>query len=146
MEVTSTLCAPRHGAFRGELGLDAAALGGVRSGLREYLAARRVPGRAISDVVLCVQEAVTNALRFGHGGRVEVAVWVEADEVCARVRDHGQGFSMHGSPCRPDAWRTEGRGLFLICALMDQVMVEGADGAVVCMRRKLLPRKSDHAA
>ncbi len=146
MEVTSTVCVPRHGAFHGELRRNASGLGAVRGRLREYLRARHVPARAVADVVLCVQEATTNALRFGHGRRVEITVWVEVDEVRALVRDHGDGFNLYRSVCRPNAWRTEGRGLFLICALMDQVSVEWADGAVVCMRRRLLSPANAHVA
>jgi anti-sigma regulatory factor (Ser/Thr protein kinase) len=146
METTSTVCVPVRGAFSRELHLDISALAEMRVRLREYLRRRRVPVCVASDVVLCVQEAATNALRFGHGRRVEIAVWVTSGEVCVWVRDHGEGFRSLGAARRPDAWRTEGRGLYLMQSLMDQVSVDCTDGAVVCMRRRLPSKGSSHAA
>ena len=37
---------------------------------------------------------IVNSLRFTpEGGRIELVVWLDLDELCCRVQDHGMGFS-----------------------------------------------------
>jgi hypothetical protein len=57
------------------LPLDISRLAESRQAVRAFLAANRVPEGCSSDLVLCLQEALKNAMRFSHSSRgVDVSV------------------------------------------------------------------------
>jgi len=126
----------RRDGFRTRLPLDAAALGDLRSRLRTYLRRHDVPEKTAADIVLCVDEAVSNAILYSQARHVELTVRATADEVFAQVRDEGRGFSRRRSGC-PELWNTRGRGLYLIQALMDDMRVDCSRGAAVSMWKRL---------
>lgn len=67
---------------------------------------------------MIVTELVTNAVRHGPGGPVEIAIEAGGSGVRAEVADPGPGIHHH----EPDPRRTTeegGRGLFLVDALSD---------------------------
>jgi serine/threonine-protein kinase RsbW len=73
-------------------------------------------------------EALSNAMIYGNGDdpekrvRVEVTMRYEAITVC--VTDEGTGFDPGGVPdptCPDNIFREDGRGIFLMRALMDDV-------------------------
>ena len=131
-------CRQRRNAFGAELAGDAAALAEVRSRLRSYLATAGVPVDVVADVILAAQEAATNALRFGGRGDVELLVWTQGGEVRVRVKDRGKGFAA-GEPVRcARAWQTQGRGLYLMQSLMDDVSIDCSAGTTVSMRRRFV--------
>jgi serine/threonine-protein kinase RsbW len=82
-------------------------------------------------LALAVDEAVSNVMEHGYGGRrdglIEVEVAVERPRVEVRIRDQGRRFDPTGAmppPPRFDAsgpLRTRGFGLILIHRLMDEV-------------------------
>jgi anti-sigma regulatory factor (Ser/Thr protein kinase) len=90
-------------------------------------------------VVLCVQEACKNAIRFSGSPRgIDLSVTLEGGALYTVVRDYGGGFD----PSRqtdeaPDPYRDSGRGLFLIHALMDRVEIFGSAGTEVRMCKVL---------
>lgn len=116
---------------------DLRALRQVRTSLRAWLAAVGV--HDVDDVVLAVDEAVSNAVEHGHGddhaaGRsspITVTARVAGDDmVQIEVRDHG-------------SWRVptpnsdRGRGIGIMRSIMDEVDVRSsATGTVVVMRRR----------
>jgi hypothetical protein len=68
----------------------------ARERIRDYLTEQRVDAHAIDDVVLAMEEAMTNAVR--HSGAecdLEVELRLEGDDLIMRVRDHGKGFAVH---------------------------------------------------
>jgi serine/threonine-protein kinase RsbW len=73
-------------------------------------------------------EALTNAMMYGNGAdpekRVCVEVRFEGDWITARVTDQGTGFDPTGVPdptVDPYRLRPNGRGLFLMRQLLDEV-------------------------
>lgn len=117
---------------------DLRALRQVRASLRAWLATVGVD--EVDDVVLAVDEAVSNAVEHGHqadgdrDGRpspITVTAYVAGDDmVQIEVRDHG-------------SWRVptpngdRGRGIGIMRSIMDEVDVRSsATGTVVVMRRR----------
>lgn len=116
---------------------DLRALRQVRSSLRAWLAA--IGANEVDDVVLAVDEAVSNAVEHGHhdgerDGRpspITVTARVAGDDmVQIEVRDQG-------------SWRVptpngdRGRGIGIMRSIMDEVDVRSsATGTVVVMRRR----------
>ena len=114
------------------------ALGGARSRLRDFLRDLDVPERAVFDVVLAFEEACKNAIRFSGSSRtINVRVALDAKGVCLVVRDHGVGFRPRKvDPSRPpDPTDPQGRGLFLMTCLMDDVRIDSDHGAIVTARK-----------
>ncbi|KPK57331.1 MAG: hypothetical protein AMS21_11560 [Gemmatimonas sp. SG8_38_2] len=88
-------------------------------------------------VALC--EALSNAIVYGNrmdpAKRVDVSVVVTDTAVSVQVRDEGDGFdpSEIPDPTRPDRLEmSEGRGLFLIRQLVDEVRFNER-GNSICM-------------
>lgn len=97
------------------------------------------------NVPVALTEALSNAILRGNGGNGgnggaaahDVSLRIEIDDVrlVAEVRDGGSGFDLDG--CTSDATlpenvlREDGRGLFLMRQLMDQVEQYSDHGNVV---------------
>ena len=114
----------------------------MRQALREYLAAQRVSGEVVDDVVLATDEACINAvLHSSASGRLRVRAHVIKGRLWIEVRDAGRGFAAdqveYRTPIEPMA--VHGRGLFLITQLMDDVRIESHPGigTVVEMQKTL---------
>ncbi len=108
----------------------------IREHLRQYA---QLSAQAGDLLVLCVEEACSNALRHsGTGEPTEVSVEVRGDEVVAVIRDHGLGFDVERFEVeeQADPLRTGGRGLWLIAHLMDGLELELDDGLTVKMRKR----------
>jgi len=81
------------------------------------------------NVPVAVTEALANAMQQGNGGvasrRVTVVVSVSAERLVVDVTDEGDGFDLGECERTPDQedWfeREDGRGIFLMRQLMDQV-------------------------
>ena len=119
-----------------------AAAAQMRGALRAYLSDQALDAKAAYDVVLAADEAFINAVGHagGAGDAIRVSASVSKSEVSVEVRDGGAGFTYLRSHQRsiPDVRRPDGRGVFLIESLMDEVSVSsGARGTVVRMVRHL---------
>jgi PAS domain S-box-containing protein len=125
--------------FRTHLPLDASRLADLRQDVRGFLRRQALSEMDTQDVLLCLQEACTNAVRFGdsrHGMDVEVSL--SDDSLVAIVRDYGAGFDVpHPSPTPPDPFTPNGRGLLLIHSLMDHVEITCPGGAEVRMLKSM---------
>jgi anti-sigma regulatory factor (Ser/Thr protein kinase) len=114
-----------------ELDLDARpeALAAMRRRLRAWLAERRTPEELTERVLLCVNEAATNAVEHAYGpGAASFAVRaIDTDaRLAVEVRDGGSWRAPRG--------RDGGRGLLLMRALADDVEVRpGEEGTVVAL-------------
>jgi serine/threonine-protein kinase RsbW len=93
--------------------------------------------RFIVRVALC--EALANAMQYGNQldpeKRVDVRVQVDNERLTLDVRDEGQGFDPTSIPDPTDPTRValdQGRGLFLIRQLMDEVRFN-EQGNAICM-------------
>lgn len=90
------------------------------------------------DVLLALDEIVTNALAHGDSGRsIEVHVARDGQQVAMTVRDSGKGFDPRGIRYdSPPVGLTEGgRGLYLAIRLMDSLTVYSDHGTIVHMSR-----------
>ena len=92
-------------------------------------------------VVLC--EALSNAIIYGNqldpDKRADVTVVVDSESASVRVRDEGEGFDHEqvSDPTTPDKLdKEEGRGLFLIRQLVDEVRFNDR-GNSICMILRL---------
>jgi PAS domain S-box-containing protein len=111
---------------------EAARLLRARERVRDYLRALCADHDVVDDVVLCVEEACTNAIRHsGSDGPVDVSLAFGDDQLTVRVVDRGKGFDVAGFDphVTPDLMADGGRGLFLMAALMDELELR-VDGGV----------------
>jgi anti-sigma regulatory factor (Ser/Thr protein kinase) len=118
----------------------ASSLPTARDQARLFLRGFSVPERAVFDVVLCMEEACGNAIRYGGTDRdIDVTVVVSTTHVQLVIRDHGVGFEPWPVDVshKPDPLAQHGRGLYLLHALMDDVRIERDGGAVVIARLRI---------
>jgi serine/threonine-protein kinase RsbW len=120
------------------LPLEKRDVGTLRRSLHALFASHAVPRAIADDIVLSTQEACNNVIVHGGDadGDIHVTASCEDHRVYVEVRDHGRGFDLHcvRPDHAPDPLRTNGRGLFLIHRLMDDVEVcTGSGGTVVRM-------------
>ena len=94
------------------------------------------------NVPVALTEAISNAILRGNGDdpakHVRVRAEVDSKRLVVDIGDEGTGFSLAASevdPTTPDNLdREDGRGLFLMRKLMDQVeLIEVPNGSVVRM-------------
>ena len=114
------------------------ALGAARDQARAFLRGFDLPEPAVFDVVLCLEEACKNAIRFSGSDRdIDVTVAVSGHDIDLVVRDHGVGFEPRAvdPAVPPDPLDSQGRGLFLLNCLMDDVRIARDRGAVVRARK-----------
>ena len=99
---------------------------------------------ARADLGICVTEAVNNAIVHAHQYNetlvVEVQFTCYSDALKVSIRDHGPGFDVDTlpDPTAPEnLLKDHGRGVMLIRALMDEVMIHRlADGMLVEMVKR----------
>jgi PAS domain S-box-containing protein len=97
------------------------------------------------DLLLMVSELCTNAVKVASGapGGVVLRAWDDGDALVVEVHDDGEGFGARPEPADdrlPDPDALDGRGLFLVRALADDVHIDsGAIGTRVrCVKRAVL--------
>jgi serine/threonine-protein kinase RsbW len=100
-----------------------------------------VDERVLADVLLALDEAVSNAIRHGSRGGQPVGVSVASDGewVEMTVRDAGPTPLLPRLPAEPPpVLQTGGRGLWLILQLVDEVRLQRVgDGTRLTMRRRV---------
>ena len=114
----------------------------ARERLRDYLRLNCADEDLVADVVLCLEEACTNAIRHsGSGDKMQVMLRFEGDELHCRVSDHGKGFDITAfdPAAEPDLLASGGRGLYLIAQLMDDMTLRLDGGLEVQMRKRGVP-------
>ena len=118
---------------------DLSALAAARSALSVWLSTHGVDHDTRSDVVLATSEALANAAEHGSGLRATDHIHVRArvdrrsdgpDDVVVTVRDRGRWLTSTPTVDR-------GRGLRIISALVDDVIVGDDEGTTVVLRRAL---------
>jgi len=100
-----------------------------------------VDERVLADVLLALDEAVSNAIRHGSRGGDPVQVSVDRNEewVEMTVRDAGPTPRLPRLPAEPPpVLQTGGRGLWLILQLVDEVRLQRVGGGTrLTMRRRV---------
>jgi anti-sigma regulatory factor (Ser/Thr protein kinase) len=96
----------------------------VRHAVTECAAGNGLSGQRLEDFALAVNELVTNAVRHA-GGQGRVRLWRVDGSLCCEVTDHGPGIPGHRVEPRrpPPAFATDGRGLWLVNQLCDDVRI-----------------------
>jgi serine/threonine-protein kinase RsbW len=124
---------------------DPACFPAARARARSFLDECAVDPRSSAAIVLCLQEALKNAVRYaGTTDDIEIRIAHEGDTISLVVRDHGRGFdsALLDSPPQPrppDPLAESGRGLYLMRQLMDEVRLASDCGAEVFMVKGLPP-------
>lgn len=95
----------------------------------------------LSDVMLAVGEAVSNAIRHGHSGKNDSCFTVSCvatnESMRVSVTDSGPGFSFDDLPTFEDALFAEhGRGIYCMNAVMDEVSYSFDDGTTVRLTKR----------
>ena len=103
-----------------------------------------VDEEVVADVLLALDEAVSNAIRHGSraGDPVLVSVTADGGWIEMSVRDGGPTPRLPRLPAEPPpALQTGGRGLWLILQLVDEVRLQRIDGGTrLVMRRQVSSR------
>ena len=98
----------------------------------------------VADVLLALDEAVSNAVRHGSRGGAPVEVSVDSDGkwVEMSVRDRGPSPRLPHLPDEPPpVLHTGGRGLWLILQLVDEVRLQRVgEGTRLVLRRRVSSR------
>jgi PAS domain S-box-containing protein len=113
----------------------------ARERIRDYLLAHSDDRIAVDEVVLCVEEACTNAIRHSASSEeMAVSLQFEHGDLVVIVSDEGRGFDVgRFDPATvPDLMGTGGRGLYLIAQLMDEMTLRSEGGLEVRMTRRSL--------
>jgi len=127
---------PAARRFEIRLPLDAATLSLVRELTRTFLRQNALEEDLVEDLVLCIQEACKNAIRFSRS-RHGVLVRVELDDsaVYAVVRDEGMGFERDAAAA-PGPLAEHGRGLGIIRSLVDELSFRVDHGTELRMMKR----------
>ncbi len=115
----------------------------ARERLRDYLRQYCTEHQVIDDVVLCVEEACTNAIRHGDSLEdIEIALHFTHTKLVATVKDRGRGFNVASfdPEVPPDPMLDHGRGLYIVAKLMDSLDLRLDGGLEVRMTRRAAPR------
>ena len=96
---------------------------------------------------MAVREGMINAYNYGNRQdrrkKIHLAVEFEPEKMVVHVLDEGGGFELHEVPdplAEENLLRTSGRGLFLMRAFMDDLIVRrGSTGGAELILSKRLP-------
>jgi anti-sigma regulatory factor (Ser/Thr protein kinase) len=138
-------CAP--GAFAGalpepprerdELAFTFRGLGAVRSVVSARADRAGLASEPREDLVLAVNELVTNSVQYGGGGGT-LRIWTESDALVCEVRDRGYIDDPLAGRIAPPLEQHGGRGLWLVNHLCDLVQIRSTpNGTVVRVRARL---------
>lgn len=85
-----------------------------------------LPAKYFNKVLLCVSEAVTNAIKHGNKSNVHkkvcISVWCSDKEVQIQVEDEGEGFDIvkvEDPTIKENIRKESGRGIYIIKKLTD---------------------------
>jgi PAS domain S-box-containing protein len=137
--------APAPARLHLRLPLEPSRLLRARERVRDYLDQQPLEPDVIDDVVLALEEAMTNAVRHsGADDDLDVGLCFGGSDLLVEVKDRGRGFELErfDSQRLPDPQASGGRGLFLMANLMDdmELTVDGGLGVRMAMRGVLSER------
>lgn len=120
-----------------ELSFTAHGLGEVRSLVAQRGAAAGLAESVREDLVLAVNELVTNSVQYGGGGG-SLRVWRDEGELVCEVRDRGFIEDPLVGRLPPPVDQYGGRGLWLVNHLCDLVQIRSSpSGTVVRVRMRV---------
>jgi anti-sigma regulatory factor (Ser/Thr protein kinase) len=96
-----------------------------------------------ADLLLVASELCSNAIRHASGkpGALAMRAWADADAVVVEVEDDGAGMELSHRMEDPDLEAEQGRGIYVVRALTDDLTVRRVDERTVvrAIRRAVLP-------
>lgn len=122
-----------------ELAFTTRGIGAVRGLVSKRATRAGLGDEAREDLVLAINELVTNSVQYAGGGGT-LAIWREEDALVCEVRDRGQISNPLAGRVPPPLDQHSGRGLWLVNHLCDLVQIRSAPGATVVRTRMLLER------
>lgn len=102
-------------------------LASARRTVRRWAAELGLPDTRCDDLVVAVNEAMTNSLRHGSGS-AEVTVWSTASAVICDVHDEGHFEDLLAGRLTPPGGRPSGRGVWMVNHLCDLVQLRSPAG------------------
>ena len=83
----------------------------------------------VQDMELCLIEGLSNVVLHAHknnrGKKIRFQILVEDNQLTIRIFDSGPGFVLDPKSIRlPETHQNNGRGLFIISQLMDDVLYQ----------------------
>jgi anti-sigma regulatory factor (Ser/Thr protein kinase) len=128
---------PSPPAAREELAFTARGLGAIRSLVAQQGALAGLSEVSREDLVLAVNELVTNSVQYGGGGGT-LRVWQEPGALVCEVRDRGFIREPLVGRLPPPVDQYGGRGLWLVNQLCDLTQIRSSqDGTAVRVRMRL---------
>jgi anti-sigma regulatory factor (Ser/Thr protein kinase) len=128
---------PSPPAEREELAFTANGIGTIRSLVAQRGARAGLDEISREDLVLAVNELVTNSVQHGGGGGT-LRIWGEPGALVCEVRDHGFIRDPLAGRLPPPVDQYGGRGLWLVNQLCDLAQIRSSqDGTVVRVRMQL---------
>jgi anti-sigma regulatory factor (Ser/Thr protein kinase) len=121
-----------------ELVFRKATLRTVRRFVSEHAASAGLRGDRADDLVVAVNEAATNSVRYG-GGEGLVRLWRDGDAVVCEVRDRGRIDEPLVGRFRPARGADGGHGLWMANQLCDLVQLRSRRNGTVVRLHMLLP-------
>jgi anti-sigma regulatory factor (Ser/Thr protein kinase) len=128
---------------------DPSKIGPVRRSVEGVAAAVGMDNRAVSDLGLCVNEALANVMRHAYGGRndqpIAVSCHCQGDELIVTIRDWGNGVNPADLPPKPyDPLEPGGLGLICLKQMLTEVTyVPQPDGMLLIMKKRATACKGD---
>lgn len=116
----------------------------ARDKVRTWLRAAGWTAPHVDDLVLAINEAVSNSIEHGYGVGADDSAGTGTVELRGEITDHHVVFTVrdHGvwRPPVDDPKSTRGQGIRLMRACVDRVTVDGSDeGTTVVLRGRPLP-------
>jgi len=116
----------------------------TRKVLTHLLSYYEVPEHLVRKLVLCVDEACSNVIKYGYGGEcqypIEISFQVDNDRFVVQIRDYGKQCDIGSiQPRCLDDVKPGGLGTFFINEIMDSVeyCTNREKGTLLTMVKKL---------
>ncbi|PIQ95438.1 MAG: hypothetical protein COV67_14955 [Nitrospinae bacterium CG11_big_fil_rev_8_21_14_0_20_56_8] len=121
---------------------DAKFLSLSRKVLQQLFACQEVPSEIARKLVLCVDEACSNIIKYSYEGdpnqTIELSFWLKDDQFTVKIRDYGKqcDTSTFKPRCLDDV-KPGGLGTYFIHEIMDQVSycTEREQGTLLTMTK-----------
>jgi sigma-B regulation protein RsbU (phosphoserine phosphatase) len=126
----------RLGPFEHRFSPNLAAVSLARHLLADWMERQPIDPGAIDDVLLCASELCANAVKAATGapGSLILRSMAVGDAIIIETEDDGPGFTGKMPPDEdtvPQSDLEQGRGLYLVRALSDELIVDYRDGRTI---------------
>lgn len=125
-------------ADRDELAFTAHGLGAVRNLVARRAASAELGEAPREDLVLAVNELVTNSVQYGGGGGI-LRIWTEPGALVCDVRDRGYIDDPLVGRIAPPVDQHGGRGLWLVNHLCDLAQIRSTPNGTIVRVRMSIP-------